>query len=53
MYRMHGAFGGLRVVETNGFLTGVALLRRCRDGPGRSVVRSSMANKAVPFLKSV
>ena len=49
MYRMHGAFGGLRVVETNGSLTELALLRRCRDGLGRSAVRSSTVNKTVPF----
>ena len=36
MYRMHGAFGGLRLVEKNGSLTELALLRRCSDGLGRS-----------------
>ena len=40
MYQMHG-IGGLRAVETNGSLMELALLRRCRDGLGRSVVRSS------------
>ena len=31
-------FSGLRAVNPNGSLTELALLRRCRDGPGQSVV---------------
>ena len=55
MYRMHSALADsvVRAIEPNGSLTELALLRRCRDGLGRSIVRSSTVNKTVPFLKSV
>ena len=45
--------GGLHVVDTDGSLTELELLRRYRSGLGQSVVQSAMVNVTVPFSKSI